>query len=303
MVGPSKRSQFIAHLGYTHRLLEKFIQVDLDDEAFTAKYDQQKNSENSADQPTTKDKDGSEKRHLRSSVERKDLREFRNDFLYKDRGLGKRAVKPSRDSRLVALMKTPDQDSEDSDFLPDGSVMDTREAEGGGKNAESVIQGEGEGSNSLSQTNILSTSKRSQSAPLRRSRRNSQPNGSYNDEEPLNDLDHLSLEIGESTNSEDPRFTCPHCGKAHTQNCVLQTHLYSKHFKVDCQEGIRRILARSGLVCPLCPEKCWKQGATVDWSMVMHFARTHSIAADLINHNNVRNEENIDSIMKKFFPT
>ena len=250
--------------------------MDLDDETFTAKYDQQKNSRNSAS-------------HLRSSVERKDLREFRNDFLYKDRGLGKRAVKPSRDSRLVALMKTLDQDSdEDSDFVPDDTVIDT--SEDGDTKAESGSHGEGEKKNFVTQTNILSTTKRSQSAPLRRSRRNSQPNGCYNDEDPINDLDHLSLDYGESTNLEDPRFACPHCGKAHTQNCVLQTHLYSKHFKVDCQEGIQRILARSGLVCPHCPKKSWKQGATVDWSMVMHFARTHGIAADLINHNNVRNE-------------
>jgi len=97
-------------------------------------------------------------------------------------------------------------------------------------------------------------------------------------------------------------WKCKYCGKSHKKSAVLQSHLMNQHFKEDCRDAIEVILRRTEGRCPLCPNKTWEQGSQPEWSVHLHFSRTHSIAADLTYNNDIRCEANIEKIMKKFFP-
>jgi hypothetical protein len=84
------------------------------------------------------------------------------------------------------------------------------------------------------------------------------------------------------------------------KNPVLQSHLFSRHFKNDCEEGIKQVLERTGGVCPLCPRFKWSNTETLGWNIFIHFARKHKITDDLEFCNNLPNQGSI-SIGKGFF--
>ena len=110
-------------------------------------------------------------------------------------------------------------------------------------------------------------------------------------------------------------WKCKYCGKSHKKSAVLQSHLMNQHFKVslrynirecvykyivyaltfkeDCREAIDAILRRTEGRCPLCPDKMWEEGSQPEWSVHLHFSRTHGIAADLTYNNDIRCEVRI----------
>jgi len=58
------------------------------------------------------------------------------DFLFKDRGLGKRTIKPSKDSEVLEAMMTQDAESDDSDFDVDLSKVNSDEESDSGAESE-----------------------------------------------------------------------------------------------------------------------------------------------------------------------
>jgi len=100
----------------------------------------------------------------------------------------------------------------------------------------------------------------------------------------------------------DTGVPCPHCGKVVAHMAVLYSHFLSKHFRPDCETGIRQILTRTGGRCSLCPGKKFVWTGELDWKILLHFSRTHKICDGLHFSDNLPNEKNLKLIMKKFFP-
>jgi len=98
----------------------------------------------------------------------------------------------------------------------------------------------------------------------------------------------------------EAKISCPFCEKKVVMRPVLQSHLASKHFKKDCEEGIKQILEKSGGICPKCPGFNWSKPGTKDWSVLLHFSRKHKIAQDLEYSDNLLNQENVEKILQKF---
>jgi len=95
---------------------------------------------------------------------------------------------------------------------------------------------------------------------------------------------------------------CHYCDQKFTNTAVLQSHLVSKHFKKDCEKAIGTILERTKGKCPLCPKESWQHYTTLDSSIYVHFSLKHKIAEGLLFNNNVLRQENVDSMLRKFFP-
>jgi len=99
---------------------------------------------------------------------------------------------------------------------------------------------------------------------------------------------------------EERKSCCPYCNKKMSKNPVLQSHLFSRHFRIDCEEAIKQILAKTEGVCPLCPWIKWDNYSTPDWSEFFHFSRKHKIAEKLEYSDNAPNQSNVDIILVRF---
>jgi len=102
------------------------------------------------------------------------------------------------------------------------------------------------------------------------------------------------------SNIEEWKSCCPYCNKKISKNPVLQSHLFSRHFRNDCEEAIKQILAKTEGVCPLCPWIKWDNYSTPDWSAFLHFSRKHKIAEKLEYSDNAPNQSNVDIILVRF---
>jgi len=100
----------------------------------------------------------------------------------------------------------------------------------------------------------------------------------------------------------EANICCPFCEKKVVKNPVLQSHLFSRHFKTDCEEGIKQVLERTGGVCPLCPKFRWSNTETLGWKIFIHFARKHKITDDLEFCHNLPNQDNVKKIVERFCP-
>ena len=95
-------------------------------------------------------------------------------------------------------------------------------------------------------------------------------------------------------------ISCPYCEKKVVMRTVLRSHLLSRHFKKDCEEGIKQIFEKTGGVCPECPGFKWSK--PLDWKLFIHFSRKHKIAEDLEYSNNLPNKDNVKKILERFCP-
>jgi len=95
---------------------------------------------------------------------------------------------------------------------------------------------------------------------------------------------------------------CRYCDQKFMKQAVVQSHLLSTHFRKDCEQAIRQILQRTGGKCPLCPKESWSDYSKLDWSMFLHFSRKHKIAENCLFNEDVMRQENVDSMVRKFFP-
>merc|ERR1712129_114587 len=95
---------------------------------------------------------------------------------------------------------------------------------------------------------------------------------------------------------------CPFCEKKVRITPVLHSHLFSKHFKADCEEAVKKILKKTEGVCPLCPRFRWSNFAAPRWNIYLHFARKHRITDNLVFSNNEPNKDNVKKILKRFCP-
>jgi len=111
-----------------------------------------------------------------------------------------------------------------------------------------------------------------------------------------------SLFKPKSESSTTENVVCLYCDQKFTKPAVLQSHLVSKHFKADCEAAIRTILERTKGKCPLCPKESWQHSTSLDWSIYIHFSVKHNIADGLLFNDNLIRQENVDSMLRKFFP-
>jgi len=111
-----------------------------------------------------------------------------------------------------------------------------------------------------------------------------------------------SLFKPKSESSTTGTVVCLYCDQKFTKPAVLQSHLVIKHFKADCEKAIKTIMERTKGRCPLCPKESWQHYTSLDWSIYLHFSLKHNIADGLIFNDNLLRQENVDSMLRKFFP-
>ena len=71
----------------------------------------------------------------------------------------------------------------------------------------------------------------------------------------------------------------------------------------DCEAAIKQILARTKGKCPLCPKTWeWRAGSNLDWTIYIHFSRSHRITENLTFNDNQFSQQNVDTILKIAFP-
>ena len=109
-----------------------------------------------------------------------------------------------------------------------------------------------------------------------------------------------STELVVKKDKPERKICCPFCDKKLRINPVLQSHLFSRHFRTDCEEAISQMLTRTGGVCPLCPWIKWDNYSPLDWNIFFHFSRKHKIAENLEYSNNVLNQANVEKILARF---
>ena len=73
--------------------------------------------------------------------------------------------------------------------------------------------------------------------------------------------------------------------------------------RLDCEEALKIVLNRSQGKCPLCPRQQWSwDGENLNWSIFIHFSRSHKITAELKYDNNKLNRDNVDKIIRILYP-